>query len=463
MSAKPLFSSDEMLDRLEQRRAEMGPDAARASLNFAAVICGATSYGLCGAGGGDFVLHPIITAMTHTRSTTRREIALLQHCVGRGDWTVEKLARATFSARTCAGVDAITIRPDEGYPGFMERCGANPDARAVKIVAMTPGLVPFAEGFRRDDLHTLGYHYLLGIQNEQLVPGASFDAYAKTANPTHLSPAALQALLEKNAARSPSGPAARTFATTAAPLPASKKLRHGKVQPLFTREEIIERVLSMPEPMSRESLALFIMGCVSFGTRVRSGEDYALHPLTVSMSEKDDPAKRIIGLLHDVVEDSDWTLDDLRRVGFTGREVAGVGAMTRRECEAYYDFIERCSRNRDAIDLKIADITHNMDESRPRGFITEEDLQRDRKYKIALQYLIAIKQGEIAPGSSIVDFTRARPDEFVPSIAKGLLRKHSSRRKEVNAFHTGLTATFAEMIDSVAKKLMARTSAKNQP
>lgn len=199
----------------------------------------------------------------------------------------------------------------------------------------------------------------------------------------------------------------------------------------FTKQEIMERMSLKqmedgPEKARAEfNLALIILGSALFDKRLKSGEDYGLHPVTVGMNGTHSQTKMIIGILHDVVEDSDWTVEDLRTVGFSERIVAGVDAMTRREAggELYFNFVERCSLNADALDKKIEDLHHNMDTSRTGTLITGRDVDRTNKYVIAFQYLVAIKKDDIKAGSSLADFVRSRPDLDGPA-AQALLAKH---------------------------------------
>ncbi len=202
--------------------------------------------------------------------------------------------------------------------------------------------------------------------------------------------------------------------------------------PFFTKEEIKARMKTLQQekgPVIANAdlnLALIILGSALFENKLKSGEDYGLHPLVVGMSDTRSNTKKIIGFLHDVVEDSDWTLDDLREIGFAERIVDGVNAMTRRakEGELYFDFVERCSLNSDAVDKKIEDLSHNMDMSRNEQFITAQDTDRTNKYVIARAYLVAIKKEQISAGSSIVDFISSRDDLNTP-VAQTLLQQHS--------------------------------------
>lgn len=203
---------------------------------------------------------------------------------------------------------------------------------------------------------------------------------------------------------------------------------------MFTKQEIIERAEKLkaesPDTYRADlNLALLILSSALFDKRLWSGRDYGEHPLHVGMTNTRSNTKKIIGILHDVVEDSDWTLDDLRRVGYSERIVSAVDAMTHREGEKYFDGMERCSKNPDGLDKKIEDLSHNMDTSRNERFLSQKDVNRLNKYSLSRAFLVAVKKKKVEPGSSIVDFARAREDFNKLETTEELLREHSSRFK----------------------------------
>ena len=88
---------------------------------------------------------------------------------------------------------------------------------------------------------------------------------------------------------------------------------------------------------------------------------------------------RIVALLHDVGEDSDWTLEGLRQEGFSDAVVNAVDALTHREDEDYFDAVRRARDNDLARTVKLADLADNSDRTR-LGMVTEDDERRLRKY-----------------------------------------------------------------------------------
>ena len=96
--------------------------------------------------------------------------------------------------------------------------------------------------------------------------------------------------------------------------------------------------------------------------------------------------ERIAGVLHDIVEDSGWTIADLRKEGFSEEVLEVVWCLTRREKEDYEEFIGRVQFNRAARNVKIADLEDNMDIMRIRE-PTGKDWERMKKYHRAWQRL----------------------------------------------------------------------------
>jgi (p)ppGpp synthase/HD superfamily hydrolase len=121
------------------------------------------------------------------------------------------------------------------------------------------------------------------------------------------------------------------------------------------------------------------------GQKDRGGAPYILHPLRV-MFRVQTEAERMAAVLHDVVEDSAWTLDDLRARGFSGEVLAAVDALTKREGEDYEAFVARAAAHPVARRVKIADLEDNMDVRRT-GFVSERDTERLNRYLRAWRLL----------------------------------------------------------------------------
>lgn len=113
----------------------------------------------------------------------------------------------------------------------------------------------------------------------------------------------------------------------------------------------------------------------------RAGHPYILHPLRLMCNVESD-TERIIAVLHDVIEDTDYTLDDLRQRGYSEEIVEAVDCLSRRDDETYEEFIQRIKPNRLARRVKLADLRDNMD-IRRLGLLQEKDLERLQRYQNA--------------------------------------------------------------------------------
>ena len=109
----------------------------------------------------------------------------------------------------------------------------------------------------------------------------------------------------------------------------------------------------------------------------------------------EDEKSCVAALLHDVVEDTTWTLDDLREAGIPNDIVSIVDLLTHRKHEPYIDYIKRLGDNEVARKVKIADIRHNSDESRLPQDGEKGALRRREKYAKALAYLLPKENGDI--------------------------------------------------------------------
>jgi (p)ppGpp synthase/HD superfamily hydrolase len=116
-------------------------------------------------------------------------------------------------------------------------------------------------------------------------------------------------------------------------------------------------------------------------------EPYILHPLRVMSRVQTEPEK-IVAVLHDVIEDTAWTADQLKEAGFPSTILEALDCVTKREGEEYSDFVLRSASNPIALRVKIADLEDNMD-LRRMPEITPGDIERLSKYLKAHKYLVS--------------------------------------------------------------------------
>ena len=121
---------------------------------------------------------------------------------------------------------------------------------------------------------------------------------------------------------------------------------------------------------------------VHHGQVDKSGQPYILHVFGVA-SRCRTIEEKTVAFLHDTVEDTDTTFDDLRRMGFSERIVEAVDGLTRREDETYEQFVERSAANPLSRMVKLADLEDNMDIRRIPRPLEAKDAERLERYRRA--------------------------------------------------------------------------------
>jgi (p)ppGpp synthase/HD superfamily hydrolase len=133
--------------------------------------------------------------------------------------------------------------------------------------------------------------------------------------------------------------------------------------------------------------AVAIAATAHLGQVDKSGSAYILHPLRL-MLRAATPEEQMIAVLHDVVEDSPWTLQQLADEGFPPTVVGALDRLTRRKGESYEEFIGRILEDPLASRVKLLDVEDNMNLARlPR--ITPADLERVERYHKARARLLS--------------------------------------------------------------------------
>lgn len=121
----------------------------------------------------------------------------------------------------------------------------------------------------------------------------------------------------------------------------------------------------------------------------KAGNDYIQHPLRVMAAGKTTDEK-IVGVLHDVVEDTDWTFERLASEGFSSEVIEALRCVTKlSESEPYDKFIARVKTSKLAVAVKINDLTDNMD-IRRLPYLSDKDVKRLKKYLKAYKQLTGV-------------------------------------------------------------------------
>ena len=139
--------------------------------------------------------------------------------------------------------------------------------------------------------------------------------------------------------------------------------------------------------MSSLENALAIAAAAHAGQIDKAGQPYILHPIRVMLSVKNGD-ERIAAILHDVVEDTPVSFDDLESEGFSAAVVDAVRALTKTEGESRIEAALRAVKDPIARQVKLADVSDNMDLSRIPS-PTEKDHARQEEYKRVRDILLA--------------------------------------------------------------------------
>ena len=117
----------------------------------------------------------------------------------------------------------------------------------------------------------------------------------------------------------------------------------------------------------------------------KAGEDYIKHPEKVASFVNSDEEKAV-AYLHDVIEDTELTLEDLREYGFSEEVLEAVDVITKKKGQDYQTYLNSVKENKLARVVKLADLRHNSDLTRLIN-ITEKDIERKEKYQKAIDFL----------------------------------------------------------------------------
>ena len=117
------------------------------------------------------------------------------------------------------------------------------------------------------------------------------------------------------------------------------------------------------------------------GQRDKYGQPYILHPLRVMLRLQTE-TERIVGVLHDLLEDTPHTAEELRKMGCSEEILQALDGVTRRADESYEEFVLRSKSNPIARRVKLADLEDNMD-LRRMPEVTPRDLERLARYRRA--------------------------------------------------------------------------------
>ena len=128
-----------------------------------------------------------------------------------------------------------------------------------------------------------------------------------------------------------------------------------------TADSLAVNVQSIVSCISDDLCRAIAIAAIAHDGQLDKGKcDYICHPIHV-MNRMRTKEEKIVAVLHDVVEDSDITIDDLKDCGVSESVIAALEILTRKDGEAYSEYIERVRYFSLSKAVKIADLEHNMD------------------------------------------------------------------------------------------------------
>ena len=110
-----------------------------------------------------------------------------------------------------------------------------------------------------------------------------------------------------------------------------------------------------------------------------TGEEFILHVLRV-MLKMDTEDEKISAVLHDIIEKTNCTLEDLKQQGFSNKIINTVEALSKRKGEDYSEYIKRVKKDTGAVKIKIADLEDNMDLKNTKE-LTQVDIEKMNRRK----------------------------------------------------------------------------------
>ena len=125
------------------------------------------------------------------------------------------------------------------------------------------------------------------------------------------------------------------------------------------------------------------------GQTDKSGLPYIYHPMHIA-EQMEDESTTVCALLHDVVEDTHYTLEDLIKQGYPSEIIEALSLLTHNKGIPYMDYVRKINSNKIASTVKLADLQHNSDLSRLE-VIDDDALKRIEKYRKAMQILLGEK------------------------------------------------------------------------
>jgi (p)ppGpp synthase/HD superfamily hydrolase len=138
--------------------------------------------------------------------------------------------------------------------------------------------------------------------------------------------------------------------------------------------------------MEKLALAISITAKAFEKTLDKGGKPYILHCLRVMNNVQGDECVKCASVMHDLIEDTDWTFEQLTALGFSDKTIGLLHLLTHQKETSYDDYIKAISVNKEATEIKKRDLEDNCNITRIKG-LRKKDFDRIEKYHRAYIYL----------------------------------------------------------------------------
>ncbi len=138
--------------------------------------------------------------------------------------------------------------------------------------------------------------------------------------------------------------------------------------------------------MNKLALAISITAKAFEEKLDKAGQPYILHCLRVMNATKGDECTKCASVMHDLVEDTDYTFEQLTKLGFSDKTIGLLHLVTHQKNTDYMEYIKAIAVSDEATEIKLADLRDNSDITRLKG-LGKKDLDRIEKYHRAYLYL----------------------------------------------------------------------------
>lgn len=331
--------------------------------------------------GAPKVLHPI-NVMFAMDTENEMIAAILHDVIEDTEYTLKELSLNGFSKRVLYAVDCLTHRPGESYHRYMERVKSNDISAKVKLADLENNMDVRRMDNISQELMTSFIKKYKPLWNSLSQVRHSNEAINK-AKITDISNE-INTDINKASGYDTNASLEKTYIEKISV--AADSLEESLIsQRKSLLDLLIIKLYKLRNGVMRMSYlekAIELAVDKHKGQLDKAGMPYILHPLFV-MTKMDSEIEKIVAVLHDVVEDTDVTFEDLKAMGFSAEILAALDCVTKRDEEDYVQFIKRAKSNPIAAKVKLADLEHNMDLKRIKD-VTDKDIERIvKRYKPA--------------------------------------------------------------------------------